>query len=193
MLSLKASRSPSSPAFCDSLIYSNKGAMTPGVTQETADGMSMEKIERIIDAMRHERYRFPKNPRTMWGTFCRRRSAEMTLSSRSSWLVVPAQPLRAALTLFTPTRRVCCGASSRAEGTVWCGRWWLGEPCDLLARVGGMPIDQEEHWTVGVEEQPLAEVDEAVCLPETTGGPPAPHLAERGSPGNYNHRNILWP
>jgi group II intron reverse transcriptase/maturase len=39
-------------------IYSNKGAMTPGVSQETADDMSVEKIERIIDAMRHERYRF---------------------------------------------------------------------------------------------------------------------------------------
>ena len=32
--------------------------MTPGVTQETVDGMSMGKIERIIDALRHERYRF---------------------------------------------------------------------------------------------------------------------------------------
>jgi group II intron reverse transcriptase/maturase len=39
-------------------IYSNKGAMTPGVNGETADGMSTEKIERIIDALRHERYRF---------------------------------------------------------------------------------------------------------------------------------------
>ncbi|MGQ0775488.1 MAG: reverse transcriptase domain-containing protein [Pseudonocardiales bacterium] len=39
-------------------IYSNNGAMTPGATQETVDGMSIEKIERIIDAMRHERYRF---------------------------------------------------------------------------------------------------------------------------------------
>src|SRR6266702_1591555 len=39
-------------------IYSNKGAMTPGVTGETADGMSMGKIGRIIDALRHERYRF---------------------------------------------------------------------------------------------------------------------------------------
>ncbi len=38
-------------------IYSNQGAMTPGVTQETADGMSMAKIDRIIDALRHERYR----------------------------------------------------------------------------------------------------------------------------------------
>jgi group II intron reverse transcriptase/maturase len=39
-------------------IYSNHGAMTPGVTQETADGMSMDRIGRIIDAIRHERYRF---------------------------------------------------------------------------------------------------------------------------------------
>ena len=39
-------------------IYANHGAMTPGATQETADGMSLRKIERIIDAMRHERYRF---------------------------------------------------------------------------------------------------------------------------------------
>ncbi|MDT9698972.1 reverse transcriptase/maturase family protein, partial [Streptomyces sp. P17] len=39
-------------------IYSNKGAMTPGVSGETADGMSLEKIGRIIDALRHERFRF---------------------------------------------------------------------------------------------------------------------------------------
>lgn len=45
-------------------IYSNHGAMTPGATQETADGMSMEKIERIIDAIRHERYRFAPARRT---------------------------------------------------------------------------------------------------------------------------------
>ena len=39
-------------------IYPNKGAMTPGANGETADGMSLGKIDRIIDAMRHERYRF---------------------------------------------------------------------------------------------------------------------------------------
>jgi group II intron reverse transcriptase/maturase len=39
-------------------IYANHGAMTPGATQETADGMSMETIDAIIEAMRHERYRF---------------------------------------------------------------------------------------------------------------------------------------
>ena len=39
-------------------IYANKGAMTPGADGETADGMSLGKIGRIIDAVRHERYRF---------------------------------------------------------------------------------------------------------------------------------------
>ncbi|WP_424892315.1 reverse transcriptase domain-containing protein [Streptomyces sp. XH2] len=39
-------------------LYSNKGAMTPGATGETVDGMSLGKIERIIDALRHERYRW---------------------------------------------------------------------------------------------------------------------------------------
>ena len=39
-------------------IYSNKGAMTPGPDAETADSMTLGKIERIIDALRHERYRF---------------------------------------------------------------------------------------------------------------------------------------
>jgi group II intron reverse transcriptase/maturase len=39
-------------------LYSNHGAMTPGADGDTADGMSMGRIGRIIDAMRHERYRF---------------------------------------------------------------------------------------------------------------------------------------
>jgi len=39
-------------------IYSNQGAMTPGADRETADGTSPDKIDRIIDAVRHERYRF---------------------------------------------------------------------------------------------------------------------------------------
>lgn len=38
-------------------IYANTGAMTPGATPETVDGMSIRKIERVITAMRHERYR----------------------------------------------------------------------------------------------------------------------------------------
>jgi len=39
-------------------IYSNRGAMTPGASDETADGMSEGKIGQITELMRHERYRF---------------------------------------------------------------------------------------------------------------------------------------
>lgn len=45
-------------------IYSNQGAMTPGACGETADGMSEEKIDQIIEQMRHERYRFSPVRRT---------------------------------------------------------------------------------------------------------------------------------
>ncbi len=39
-------------------IYRNQGAMTPGMTPETVDGMSLPKIGRIIEALRYERYRW---------------------------------------------------------------------------------------------------------------------------------------
>ena len=39
-------------------IANNDGALTPGATPETADGMMMEKIEAIIEALRFERYRW---------------------------------------------------------------------------------------------------------------------------------------
>ena len=37
-------------------LYRNHGALTPGTTPETVDGMSLATINRIIDAVRHERY-----------------------------------------------------------------------------------------------------------------------------------------
>lgn len=36
-------------------IYRNAGAMTPGATEETVDGMALQKIDAIIDALRQER------------------------------------------------------------------------------------------------------------------------------------------
>src|SRR5690242_2990958 len=49
-------------------IYANKGAMTPGVTKETADGMSLEKIGSIVDALRAERYRWSPARRVCVGS-----------------------------------------------------------------------------------------------------------------------------
>jgi group II intron reverse transcriptase/maturase len=39
-------------------LYSNQGAMTPGTTPETVDGMNREKIDRLIGDLRHERFRW---------------------------------------------------------------------------------------------------------------------------------------
>jgi hypothetical protein len=45
-------------------IYRNAGAMTKGSTDETVDGMSLQKIQGIIDLLRQERYRWTPVRRT---------------------------------------------------------------------------------------------------------------------------------
>jgi group II intron reverse transcriptase/maturase len=45
-------------------IYANRGAMTPGTTKETADGMSLERIIALIEQLRYERYRWTPVRRT---------------------------------------------------------------------------------------------------------------------------------
>lgn len=47
-----------------SRLYRNRGAMTPGPSQETVDGMSLEKIDSIVELLRHERYRWAPVRRT---------------------------------------------------------------------------------------------------------------------------------
>ena len=39
-------------------LYSNQGAMTKGTTAETVDGMSLAKIDRLIEELRYERFRW---------------------------------------------------------------------------------------------------------------------------------------
>lgn len=45
-------------------LYRNAGAMTRGITRETVDGMSLDKIETIITVLRQERYRWTPVRRT---------------------------------------------------------------------------------------------------------------------------------
>jgi group II intron reverse transcriptase/maturase len=45
-------------------LYSNKGAMTKGTTGETVDGMSLAKIDSIIEDIKHERFRWTPVRRT---------------------------------------------------------------------------------------------------------------------------------
>jgi group II intron reverse transcriptase/maturase len=47
-----------------SRLYRNHGAMTPGATDETVDGMALTKIDAIIAALREERYRWMPVRRT---------------------------------------------------------------------------------------------------------------------------------
>jgi group II intron reverse transcriptase/maturase len=45
-------------------IYSNQGALTPGPDNDTADGMSQERIRKLIEQLRFERFRFSPARRT---------------------------------------------------------------------------------------------------------------------------------
>ena len=45
-------------------IYRNVGAMTHGVTDETPDGMSLAKIDALIEALRYERFQWLPARRT---------------------------------------------------------------------------------------------------------------------------------
>ena len=45
-------------------LYSNKGAMTKGTTDETVDGMSKKKIEQITNDLRYERFKWTPVRRT---------------------------------------------------------------------------------------------------------------------------------
>ncbi len=45
-------------------LSTNTGALTPGATSETVDAMSLAKIATLIDALRHERYRWTPVRRT---------------------------------------------------------------------------------------------------------------------------------
>lgn len=45
-------------------LYANKGAMTQGITAETVDAMSLEKIDQIIELVRAERYQWTPVRRT---------------------------------------------------------------------------------------------------------------------------------
>lgn len=62
-------------------LNSNAGAMTPGATPETVDGMSLEKINTIIDALRYERYRWTPARRT----YIPKKNAKLRPLGMPSW------------------------------------------------------------------------------------------------------------
>jgi group II intron reverse transcriptase/maturase len=62
-------------------LYPNRGALTPGVTTETVDGMARRKIEAIIEALRSERYRWTPVRRT----YLQKKSGKLRPLGIPSW------------------------------------------------------------------------------------------------------------
>ncbi len=116
-------------------IHSNKGAMTPGVDGETADGMSLGKIHKIIDAVRHERYRFKPTRRVHIPKKNSGKKRPLGLPTWSDKLV--GEVVRLLLdAYYEPTfsdrshgfrpRRGCHTALSEVSRT-WTGKTWFVE------------------------------------------------------------------
>jgi retron-type reverse transcriptase len=68
--------------FAYGRIYRNAGAMTAGSTPETADGMTLRKIDTIIDQLRAERYRWTPVRRTY---IPKKRSTKLRPLGLPSW------------------------------------------------------------------------------------------------------------
>src|SRR2546423_4571283 len=62
-------------------IYANDGAMTRGSTEETADAMAVEKMRKIIEDLRHERYRWTPVRRT----FVPKKNGKMRALGLPTW------------------------------------------------------------------------------------------------------------
>jgi group II intron reverse transcriptase/maturase len=115
-------------------IYSNKGAMTPGVTGETPDGMSLARIGRVTDALRHERFRF----RPVKRTYIPKKNGKKRPLGLPSWTdKLVSEVMRLLLEAyyepqfsgrshgFRPRRG--CHTALREVATVWTGTTWFIE------------------------------------------------------------------
>ena|SRR5690348_1688886 len=102
-------------------IYSSQGAMTPGASEETADGMTEGKINQIIELMRYERYRFsparriyiPKKNGSSAPSGCRHGPVSLSAKwSASCWRH----------TMSRGSRTVPTGSVKAADATPRCGK-----------------------------------------------------------------------
>lgn len=128
-------------------IYANQGAMTPGATDETVDGMSEEKIDAIITAMRHERYRFTPARRV----FIPKKNGKMRLLGLPSWSdKLVGEVVRLLLeAYYEPTfsdrshgfrRKRGCHTALREVEHTWTGTVWFIEE-DVADCFGSMDHD----------------------------------------------------
>lgn len=115
-------------------LYRNAGAMTLGITDETADGMSLEKIDSIIDALRHERYHW-KPARRVWIPKKNGKKRPLGVTTWSDKLV--AEVVRLILDAYFDVQMSehshgfregrGCGSALREIYYTWRGTTWLLE------------------------------------------------------------------
>ena len=128
-------------------IYANKGSMTPGATTETVDGMSLAKIKAIIDALRHERYRWRPARRI----YIPKKNNGMRPLGMPVWSdKLVAEVVRLLLEAYYDVQfsgrshgfrpgRGCHTALSEID-KVWCGtRWFIEGDISDCFRVAGPP------------------------------------------------------
>ena len=115
-------------------VYANQGAMTAGASAETADGMSEDKIDQIIEAMRHERYHF----RPVRRTYIPKKNGKLRPLGLPSWSdKLVGEVVRLLLEAyyeptfsdrshgFRPGRG--CHTALREVGNTWTGTTWFIE------------------------------------------------------------------
>ena len=126
-------------------LYPNKGAMTRGATAETVDGMSLEKIATIINALRCERYRWTAVRRT----YIEKKNGKLRPLGMPSWSDKLLQEvIRSLLEAyyepqfsssshgFRPGRG--CHTALHEIGRRWRGMKWFieGDLCTFFDKIG---------------------------------------------------------
>jgi retron-type reverse transcriptase len=152
-------------------IYHNEGAMTRGITDETVDAMSLEKIDTIINALRKESYRW-KPARRVYMAKKKGKKRPLGVTTWSDKLV--AEVVRMILDAYFDVqfsnhshgfrRKRGCGTALREIYPTWTGGVWIIEgdisdcfgalPHDLLIRAlrkkfmtGGSSDSSDNFWT----------------------------------------------
>jgi hypothetical protein len=152
-------------------LYSNAGAMTPGVTGETVDGMSLAKIEAIISALRGERYRW----RPVKRIYIPKKNGKQRPLGLPTWSdKLVAEVVRLLLEAYYEPRfsgrshgfrpgRGCHTALSEVV-EVWKGTHWFieGDISDCFRVFGSRnngpdPGGEDPRWPVPAADQPHAQ------------------------------------
>jgi hypothetical protein len=152
-------------------IYANKGAMTPGVTRETVDGMSLVKIDGIIEALRAESYRWSPARRA----YVPKKNGKLRPLGMPPWSdKLVAEVVRLLLEAyydvqfsdrshgFRPGRG--CHTALREVARTWTGTRWFIEAdisdCFRVAGPSGLALHaggEDPRWTVPATDRANAQ------------------------------------